>query len=44
VVPRAFFELIAHKDPATAERAMQAMLKMKKLDIRELKRAAEGPG
>ena len=44
VVPKAFFELIDDKDPAKAERVMQAMLKMKKLDIRELKRAAEGQG
>jgi predicted 3-demethylubiquinone-9 3-methyltransferase (glyoxalase superfamily) len=44
VVPKMFFELISDKDPAKAERAMQAMLKMKKLDIRELKRAAEGQG
>lgn len=44
VVPTVFFELIDDKDPAKAERVMQAMLKMKKLDIRELKRAAEGQG
>jgi predicted 3-demethylubiquinone-9 3-methyltransferase (glyoxalase superfamily) len=42
VIPKGFLELISDKDPAKAERAMQAMLKMKKLDIRELKRAAEG--
>jgi predicted 3-demethylubiquinone-9 3-methyltransferase (glyoxalase superfamily) len=44
VVPKMFFELISAKEPTKAERAMQAMLKMKKLDIRELKRAAEGQG
>jgi predicted 3-demethylubiquinone-9 3-methyltransferase (glyoxalase superfamily) len=42
VIPKGFVELISDKDPAKAERAMQAMLKMKKLDVRELKRAAEG--
>jgi predicted 3-demethylubiquinone-9 3-methyltransferase (glyoxalase superfamily) len=44
VVPKAFFDLVSDQDPAKAERAMQAMLTMKKLDVRELKRAAEGPG
>jgi predicted 3-demethylubiquinone-9 3-methyltransferase (glyoxalase superfamily) len=42
VVPTAMFELMSDKDPAKTERVMQAMLKMTKLDIRELKRAAEG--
>jgi predicted 3-demethylubiquinone-9 3-methyltransferase (glyoxalase superfamily) len=35
-------ELLADLDPARAERAMRAMLKMKKIDIAELERAAEG--
>jgi predicted 3-demethylubiquinone-9 3-methyltransferase (glyoxalase superfamily) len=43
IVPTVLFELMVDKDPAKTERVMQAMLGMKKLDIRELKRAAEGP-
>ena len=35
-------ELFADADPKRAERAMQAMLQMGKLDIAELRRAADG--
>ena len=42
VVPAGMDELFADSDPKRAERAMQAMLKMKKLDIEELQRAADG--
>jgi predicted 3-demethylubiquinone-9 3-methyltransferase (glyoxalase superfamily) len=42
VVPRVLPELLMDPDPARAQRAMNAMLKMKKLDIAELKRASEG--
>src|SRR5688572_3553293 len=35
-------ELIEDPDPARAERAMRAMLQMKKIDIAELERAADG--
>jgi predicted 3-demethylubiquinone-9 3-methyltransferase (glyoxalase superfamily) len=42
VVPTMMGELFSDKDPKKAGRAMQAMLKMKKLDIAELKRAAAG--
>ena len=42
VVPAGMDELFADSDPKRAERAMQAMLKMKKLDIEELRRAADG--
>ena len=35
-------ELLADPDPARAERAMRAMLKMKKIGIADLERAAEG--
>jgi predicted 3-demethylubiquinone-9 3-methyltransferase (glyoxalase superfamily) len=40
VVPTVLEELMSNPDPAKAGRAMNAMLKMKKLDIAELKRAA----
>jgi predicted 3-demethylubiquinone-9 3-methyltransferase (glyoxalase superfamily) len=39
-VPTVLEELMSNPDPAKAGRAMNAMLKMKKLDIAELKRAA----
>ena len=42
VVPQGMEELFADSDPKRAERAMAAMLKMKKLDIEELRRAADG--
>lgn len=42
VVPRRMAELFASPDRDAAERAMQAMLKMRKLDIAELERAAAG--
>jgi predicted 3-demethylubiquinone-9 3-methyltransferase (glyoxalase superfamily) len=40
VVPRILNELIADPDTGKAGRVMEALLKMKKLDIAELKRAA----
>ncbi|MCO6441199.1 MAG: VOC family protein [Nitrococcus mobilis] len=43
IVPRRLIELLADPDPATADRVMQAMLPMKKLDIAALERAATGP-
>ena len=42
VVPHGMDEVFADPDPERAQRAMQAMLGMKKLDIAELRRAAEG--
>jgi predicted 3-demethylubiquinone-9 3-methyltransferase (glyoxalase superfamily) len=42
VVPKGMDELFADPDRSRAERAMQAMLKMKKLDVAELQRAADG--
>ncbi len=42
VVPTGMDELFADPDPKRAERAMQAMLQMKKLHIAELRAAADG--
>ncbi len=43
VVPAGMEELFADPDPKRAERAMQAMLAMGKLDIAALQAAADGP-
>jgi predicted 3-demethylubiquinone-9 3-methyltransferase (glyoxalase superfamily) len=42
VVPAGMDELFSDPDPKRAERAMQAMLAMRKLDIAALRRAADG--
>ncbi|HXH88245.1 MAG TPA: VOC family protein [Gaiellaceae bacterium] len=42
VVPTGMDELFADPDPKRAERAMRAMFGMKKLDLAELQRAADG--
>ena len=42
IVPSMLPDLFTDADPKKSGRAMQAMLKMKKLDIAELKRAAAG--
>ena len=42
IIPSGLNEALGNPDPQKAKRAMQAMLKMKKLDIAALKRAAEG--
>ena len=42
VVPTGMEELFADSDPKRAERAMEAMLKMGKLDIEALRSAADG--
>ena len=42
VVPKGFAELMSEGDSEKIERAMAAMFKMQKLDIAELRRAAEG--
>jgi predicted 3-demethylubiquinone-9 3-methyltransferase (glyoxalase superfamily) len=39
IVPRALGEMLQDKDPAKAKRVMDAMLRMKKIDIAGLKRA-----
>jgi predicted 3-demethylubiquinone-9 3-methyltransferase (glyoxalase superfamily) len=42
VVPTGMEELFADPDPERARRAMEAMLKMRKLDIETLRKAADG--
>jgi len=42
VTPKGMDELFSDADPQRAERAMEAMLKMKKLDVAALQSAADG--
>jgi predicted 3-demethylubiquinone-9 3-methyltransferase (glyoxalase superfamily) len=42
VVPAGMAEMFADPDPARAQRAVQAMLQMKKLDVAALRAAAQG--
>jgi predicted 3-demethylubiquinone-9 3-methyltransferase (glyoxalase superfamily) len=42
VVPRVLLDMVGDPDSAKSQRAMKAMLQMKKLDIAELKRAYAG--
>jgi predicted 3-demethylubiquinone-9 3-methyltransferase (glyoxalase superfamily) len=42
VVPTRLHELLGDPDPARARRAMEAMLKMRKLNIAQLEHAADG--
>jgi predicted 3-demethylubiquinone-9 3-methyltransferase (glyoxalase superfamily) len=44
VIPTALIEMMTDPDREKSGRAMEAMLKMKKLDIAELERAFEGEG
>jgi len=41
IVPNALIELLSDPDPAKAGRVMQAMMQMKKIDIKTLKQAYE---
>jgi predicted 3-demethylubiquinone-9 3-methyltransferase (glyoxalase superfamily) len=41
IIPTALGELLGDPDPAKAQRAMQAMLQMKKIDIQALKNARD---
>jgi predicted 3-demethylubiquinone-9 3-methyltransferase (glyoxalase superfamily) len=43
VVPTALMDALGDPDPGRAQRAMQAMLGMKKIDIGEIRRAADQP-
>ena len=40
IIPKILGELLGNKDPQIAQRAMQAMLQMSKIDIRALQQAA----
>jgi predicted 3-demethylubiquinone-9 3-methyltransferase (glyoxalase superfamily) len=42
IVPTVLNELVRDPDPARSQRAIEAMLGMKKLDIEALQRAADG--
>jgi predicted 3-demethylubiquinone-9 3-methyltransferase (glyoxalase superfamily) len=42
VIPKVLIEMISDPDSKKSGKAMEAMLKMKKLDINELKRAYGG--
>jgi predicted 3-demethylubiquinone-9 3-methyltransferase (glyoxalase superfamily) len=42
VIPKRLGELLGDPDPVRAQRAMQAMLQMRKLDVAALERAADG--
>jgi len=42
IIPKQLGEMIGDKDPAKSKRAVDAMLKMKKIDIKALERARDG--
>ncbi len=42
IIPRALGELLGDPDPAKSQRAMQAMLQMKKIDVPTLRQAYNG--
>ena len=42
IIPKQLGEMIGDKDPAKAKRAVDAMLKMKKIDLKALERARDG--
>lgn len=41
IVPKRLLELLADKDPGRAQRAMEAMMQMRKIDIATVERAAD---
>jgi predicted 3-demethylubiquinone-9 3-methyltransferase (glyoxalase superfamily) len=41
IIPKVLGELLGHRDPQIAKRAMQAMLQMSKIDIKALQQAAD---
>lgn len=42
IIPKGMLEMIAHRDQAKAERAVQAMLKMVKIDFNKIRKAFQG--
>ena len=42
IIPRRLMELMGDKDQAKAQRVMQAMLKMRKIEVSKLEEAARG--
>jgi predicted 3-demethylubiquinone-9 3-methyltransferase (glyoxalase superfamily) len=42
VIPTELMSLLSDPDPDRAQRAIQAMLQMRRIDIAEIKRAADG--
>ena len=42
IVPRRLLELLTDSDPGKAQRAMESMLTMKRIDVAAIERAAEG--
>jgi predicted 3-demethylubiquinone-9 3-methyltransferase (glyoxalase superfamily) len=42
IIPAILPQLLGHKEPATAKRALDAMMKMKKIDIAALENARDG--
>jgi predicted 3-demethylubiquinone-9 3-methyltransferase (glyoxalase superfamily) len=42
VIPNVLSELLGDPDPEKSQRAMKAMLQMKKIDIEEIRRAYDG--
>jgi len=41
IIPQRMMELLGDPDPGRAQRAMQAMLQMRKIDLAEIERAAD---
>lgn len=42
IIPKQLSEMIGDKDPVKAKRAVEAMLKMRKIDIKAMERARDG--
>lgn len=42
IIPKILIELLSSEDPSKAQRALEAMLQMQKIDIATLQRAADG--
>lgn len=42
ITPRVLSEAVAHRDPAAAKRAFEAMMEMRKIDVAAIERAVRG--